>query len=89
MNVEDMRTMCLAELQELRSVEDQLVTALPDIAELAQHPELREALGAIVLRRGRPATVSTRSYKGMAPHRRPAKTAPCKPSCGRQTDGRT
>ena len=44
MNVGDLRTMYVAELQELRSVEDQLVTALPKIAQLVEHPQLRQAL---------------------------------------------
>ena len=44
MNVGDLRTMYIAELKELRSVEDQLVTALPKMAQLVEHPRLRQAL---------------------------------------------
>src|SRR5215217_5003708 len=44
MNVGDLRTMYVAELQELRSVEDQLVAALPKMAQLVEHPQLRQAL---------------------------------------------
>jgi ferritin-like metal-binding protein YciE len=46
MNVEDFRRMYVIELQELRSVEDQLVEALPRMAALVQHPELRAALNS-------------------------------------------
>ena len=38
------RKMYVAELQELRSVEDQLVEALPRMASLVEHPQLRRAL---------------------------------------------
>ena len=44
MNVADLHTMYVAELQELRSVEDQLVAALPKMVELVEHPQLRQAL---------------------------------------------
>jgi len=44
MNVEDFRKMYVIELQELRSVEDQLVEALPKMAQLVEHPRLRRAL---------------------------------------------
>jgi ferritin-like metal-binding protein YciE len=44
MNVDDFRRMYVIELQELRSVEDQLIKALPKMAELVEHPELRRAL---------------------------------------------
>jgi len=44
MNVDDFREMYKAELQELRSVEEQLVQALPKVVEMAEHPELKEAL---------------------------------------------
>ena len=44
MNVDDFRKMYVAELQELRSVEDQLVEALPRMAALVEHPQLRQAL---------------------------------------------
>ena len=44
MNVDDFRRMYVIELQELRSVEDQLVQALPKIVELVEHPGLRRAL---------------------------------------------
>ena len=46
MNVDDFRKMYVAELQELRSVEDQLVEALPRMAALVEHPQLRRALEA-------------------------------------------
>jgi ferritin-like metal-binding protein YciE len=44
MNVDDFREMYVAELQELHSVEDQLVQALPKMAELVQNPQLKEAI---------------------------------------------
>jgi ferritin-like metal-binding protein YciE len=44
MNVDDFRRMYVIELQELRSVEDQLIQALPKVIELVEHPELRRAL---------------------------------------------
>ena len=44
MNVDDFRKMYVAELQELRSVEEQLVEALPRMAALVEHPRLRQAL---------------------------------------------
>src|SRR3954452_7766306 len=44
MNVDDFRKMYVAELQELRSVEDQLVEALPRMAALVEHPQLRQTL---------------------------------------------
>ena len=44
MNVDDFRRMYVIELQELRSVEDQLIQALPKMVELVEHPELRRAL---------------------------------------------
>ena len=43
MNIDELRQMYVAELQELRSVEAQLVEALPRMAEMASHPELKEA----------------------------------------------
>jgi len=46
MNIEDFRRMYGIELQELRSVEDQLVEALPRMASLVQHPQLRQALNS-------------------------------------------
>jgi ferritin-like metal-binding protein YciE len=44
MNVNDFRQMYVAELQELRSVEDQLVQALPKMAERAESPQLKQAI---------------------------------------------
>jgi len=44
MNVDDFRRMYVIELQELRSVEDQLVQALPKMVQLVEHPGLRSAL---------------------------------------------
>ena len=44
MNVDSFRDMYLAELQELRSVEAQLVEALPRMADMASHPELKQAI---------------------------------------------
>ena len=46
MNVDDFKRMYVIELQELRSVEEQLVEALPRMAELVQHPQLRHALNS-------------------------------------------
>jgi ferritin-like metal-binding protein YciE len=46
MNVDDFRRMYVIELQELRSVEDQLVQALPRMAQLVEHPGLRQVLEA-------------------------------------------
>jgi ferritin-like metal-binding protein YciE len=44
MRIDDFRQMYLTELQELRSVEDQLVQALPKMVEMIEHPQLRHAL---------------------------------------------
>src|SRR5829696_7339943 len=44
MNVDEFRRMYVIELQELRSVEDQLVQALPKMVQLVEHPGLRSAL---------------------------------------------
>ena len=44
MNVDDFRRMYVIELQKLRSVEDQLVQALPKLVELVEHQGLRRAL---------------------------------------------
>src|SRR5215207_9200535 len=44
MNVDTFRQMYVTELQELRSVEAQLVDALPKMAEVANHPELKQAI---------------------------------------------
>ena len=41
MNVTDFRQMYVTEVQELRSVEAQLVDALPKMAEVANHPEFK------------------------------------------------
>jgi ferritin-like metal-binding protein YciE len=46
MNVDDFRRMYVIELQELRSVEDQLIEALPRMAGLVQHPQLRNVLNS-------------------------------------------
>jgi ferritin-like metal-binding protein YciE len=43
MIVDHFKEMYIAELQELRSVEDQLTRALPKMADEAHHPELKEA----------------------------------------------
>jgi ferritin-like metal-binding protein YciE len=44
MHVDDFRELYVAELQELRSVEEQLVQALPKMANMAEHPELKRAI---------------------------------------------
>src|SRR5690349_5714684 len=44
MNVDSFRDMYIAELQELRSVEAQLVEALPRMVGMAGHPELKQAI---------------------------------------------
>src|SRR5215212_5050545 len=44
MNVDDFRQLYVTELQELRSVEDQLVRALPRVIEAAQNPQLKQAI---------------------------------------------
>jgi ferritin-like metal-binding protein YciE len=44
MNLDSFRQMYVTELQELRSVEDQLTQALPRMADMAEHPELKEAI---------------------------------------------
>jgi ferritin-like metal-binding protein YciE len=44
MNVDNFREMYIAELQELRSVEAQLVEALPKMADMASQPELKQAI---------------------------------------------
>ncbi|WP_046867227.1 ferritin-like domain-containing protein [Microvirga massiliensis] len=44
MNVNNFRQMYVTELQELRSVEAQLVDALPTMADAASHSELKQAI---------------------------------------------
>jgi len=44
MKVIDFRQMYVTEVQELRSVEAQLTEALPKMAEVANHPELKQAI---------------------------------------------
>ena len=44
MDVDDFRQLYVTELQELRSVEDQLVQALPKMAEMAQNPRLKQVI---------------------------------------------
>lgn len=44
MNIDDFRQMYLTELQELRSVEDQLVRALPEMAGMVAHAQLKHAI---------------------------------------------
>jgi len=44
MNVNDFRQMYVTELQELRSVEARLIDALPKMAEVTSHPELKQAI---------------------------------------------
>jgi len=44
MNVDTFRQMYVTELQELRSVEAQLADALPKMAEVANHPEFKQAI---------------------------------------------
>ena len=44
MTVNDFRQMYVTEVQELRSVEAQLVDALPKMVEVASHPELKQAI---------------------------------------------
>jgi len=46
MNLDSFRDMYVAELQELRSVEAQLIDALPRMADMASHPELKQAIQA-------------------------------------------
>lgn len=46
MDVDDFRQLYVTELQELRSVEDQLVQALPKMAEAVQNPRLKQAIQA-------------------------------------------
>ena len=44
MKIGDFRQMYVSELQELRSVEDQLVQALPKMAQIVEHGELKQAI---------------------------------------------
>jgi ferritin-like metal-binding protein YciE len=44
MNVGSFRAMYIAELQELRSIEAQLIQALPNMAGMASHAELKQAI---------------------------------------------
>jgi ferritin-like metal-binding protein YciE len=44
MKIDDFRQMYLTELQELRSVEDQLVRALPKMANMTEHAQLKHAI---------------------------------------------
>jgi ferritin-like metal-binding protein YciE len=44
MNVTNLRDLYIAELQEIRSVEGQLIEALPRMAHVAGHPELKQVL---------------------------------------------
>jgi ferritin-like metal-binding protein YciE len=44
MNVTSLRDLYIAELQEIRSVEEQLVAALPRMAGVSGHPELKQGI---------------------------------------------
>jgi ferritin-like metal-binding protein YciE len=44
MNVTSLRDLYIAELQEIRSAEEQLVAALPRMADVAGHPELKQGI---------------------------------------------
>jgi ferritin-like metal-binding protein YciE len=44
MNITSLRDLYIAELQEIRSVEEQLVEALPKMADVAGHPELKQGI---------------------------------------------
>jgi ferritin-like metal-binding protein YciE len=44
MKITSLRDLYIAELQELRSVEEQLVEALPKMADVAGHPELKQGI---------------------------------------------
>jgi ferritin-like metal-binding protein YciE len=44
MNINSLRDLYIAELQEIRSVEGQLVEALPRMADVAGHPELKQGI---------------------------------------------
>jgi ferritin-like metal-binding protein YciE len=44
MNVTSLRDLYIAELQEIRSVEELLVEALPRMADVAGHPELKQGI---------------------------------------------
>jgi ferritin-like metal-binding protein YciE len=44
MNVTSLRDLYIAELQETRSVEGQLIEALPRMADVAGHPELKQGI---------------------------------------------
>jgi ferritin-like metal-binding protein YciE len=44
MNVTSLRDLYIAELQEIRSVEEQLVGALPRMADVVGHPELKQGI---------------------------------------------
>jgi ferritin-like metal-binding protein YciE len=44
MNITSLRALYIAELQEIRSVEEQLVEALPKMADVAGHPELKQGI---------------------------------------------
>lgn len=48
MTVDDFHALYVSELQELRSVEDQLVVALPGLADLAASPTLKQLLASHV-----------------------------------------
>jgi ferritin-like metal-binding protein YciE len=44
MNVTSLRDLYIAELQEIRSVEGQLIEALPRMADVSGHPELKQGI---------------------------------------------
>jgi ferritin-like metal-binding protein YciE len=44
MNVNTLRDLYIAELQEIRSVEGQLIEALPRMADVAGHPDLKQGI---------------------------------------------
>jgi ferritin-like metal-binding protein YciE len=46
MNIDSFREMYTEKLQELRCVENQLIEALPGMADTASHPELKQAIQA-------------------------------------------
>jgi ferritin-like metal-binding protein YciE len=44
MNITSLRALYIAELQEIRSVEGQLIEALPRMADVSGHPELKQGI---------------------------------------------
>ena len=87
MNIDDFRQMYVTELQELRSVEAQLVDALPKMADVANHSELKQAIQSHLEETRSQRDRLDEILRGTGPN--PASTSinPCRRSCVKRRSG--